>query len=328
MLRRDRQIRTQTSQLADACLVALSFWLAYLLRANPAITAWLNLGVIPPDSFNNINNVLIAFALIPITPMILEGQGFYNRQIFGPRGDILWPLLQGCTITTIGLILVGFVLHLDLPRWVAVWFGAISFALIYGKEEMLRLAFRSRFAQGQYKRRFILVGTETETVRMCRELESRKDETVAVIAQFDLSKPIPQLVQMLHDHAAYGVILSGKHTYFEQIESIIKVCELEGVEVWLLADFFTTQISRTSFDELLGRPLLPALLRFSLPRFELLLTLGPPLLQELLLFGAPLLDLLLHLLAPRRLYARWLRAGLRCALSSAGFRCGPQVRGL
>jgi exopolysaccharide biosynthesis polyprenyl glycosylphosphotransferase len=91
---------------------------------------------------------------------------------------------------------------------------------------------------------------------MCRELEGRKDETVAVIAQFNLANPVPQLVQMLHDHAAYGVILNAKHTYFEQIEHIIRVCELEGVEVWLLADFFTTQISRTSFDELLGRPLL------------------------------------------------------------------------
>jgi exopolysaccharide biosynthesis polyprenyl glycosylphosphotransferase len=61
---------------------------------------------------------------------------------------------------------------------------------------------------------------------------------------------------MLHDHAINGVILSAKHTYFEQIENVIRACELEGVEVWLIADFFTTQISRTSFDELLGRPLL------------------------------------------------------------------------
>jgi exopolysaccharide biosynthesis polyprenyl glycosylphosphotransferase len=256
MLRRDHQIRTQIQQLADACLVALSFWAAYLLRTNTVITAWLNLEPIPPDVFNNINTILVAFALIPITPLILESQGFYNRQMLGPRGSILWPLLKGCTLTTVVLVLAGFVLRLFLPRWVPVWFGAISFTLIYCKEEVLRLAVKSRFGQGQYKRRFILVGTETETERMCRELEGRKDETVAVIAQFDLANPVPQLVQMLHDHAAYGVILSAKHTYFEQIENVIKVCELEGVEVWLLADFFTTQISRTSFDELLGRPLL------------------------------------------------------------------------
>jgi lipopolysaccharide/colanic/teichoic acid biosynthesis glycosyltransferase len=45
-----------------------------------------------------------------------------------------------------------------------------------------------------------------------------------------------------------------KHTYFEQVENVIKACELEGVEVWLVADFFSTQISRTSLDELLGPP--------------------------------------------------------------------------
>ena len=168
MLRRDRQIRTQIHQLADACLVALSFWMAYLLRANPAITAWLNLDTIPPDAFNNINTILIAFALIPITPLILEAQGFYNRQMLGPRGAILWPLLKGCALTTIALVLAGFALRLNLPRWVPVWFGGISFTLIYCKEELLRLAFKSGFAQGQFKRRFILVGTETETARMCR----------------------------------------------------------------------------------------------------------------------------------------------------------------
>jgi exopolysaccharide biosynthesis polyprenyl glycosylphosphotransferase len=256
MLRRDRQIRMQIHQLADACLVALSFWTAYLLRANADITAWLKLDTIPAESFNNINTILLAFALIPITPLILESQGFYKRQILGPRGAILWPLLKGCALTTVALVLVGFALRLNLPRWVPIWFGGISFGLIYGKEEALRLAFKSGFAQGQYKRRFILVGTEAETARICQELDGRKDETVAVIAQFNLARPIQELVQMLHDHAAYGVILSGKHTYFERIENVIRACELEGVEVWLVADFFTTQISRTSFDELLGHPLL------------------------------------------------------------------------
>jgi exopolysaccharide biosynthesis polyprenyl glycosylphosphotransferase len=40
------------------------------------------------------------------------------------------------------------------------------------------------------------------------------------------------------------------------VEYVIRACELEGVEVWLVADFFSTQISRTTLDEMLGRPLL------------------------------------------------------------------------
>jgi exopolysaccharide biosynthesis polyprenyl glycosylphosphotransferase len=60
----------------------------------------------------------------------------------------------------------------------------------------------------------------------------------------------------LHEHSVNGVILSAKHTLFGQVEKVIQACELEGVEVWLLADFFKTEISQTSLDEFHGRPML------------------------------------------------------------------------
>ena len=37
MLRRDRQMRMHIHQLMDACLFALSFWIAYELRFDPAV---------------------------------------------------------------------------------------------------------------------------------------------------------------------------------------------------------------------------------------------------------------------------------------------------
>jgi hypothetical protein len=45
MLRRDRQIRAQVQQLADACLFAASLWLAYEFRANGWVSALLNQSV-------------------------------------------------------------------------------------------------------------------------------------------------------------------------------------------------------------------------------------------------------------------------------------------
>ena len=68
--------------------------------------------------------------------------------------------------------------------------------------------------------------------------------------------PISRLVQMLHEHSVNGVIVSARRAYFEPVEAVIRACELEGVEVWLVADFFKTQISRTSFDDFYGRPVL------------------------------------------------------------------------
>ena len=255
MLRRDRQIRTQIHQLADACLFAVSFWLAYTLRTNPQIIAWLNLDPIPPDIFGNV--AWLYFVLIPAAPLILESQGFYNRPVLCPRRGILWPLFKGCLITTIGLVLVMYALQFISPRVMIMFFGCISFTLVYLKEELVRWALRSKIGQLQYQRRFLLIGTHAEIVRLRRELKERLDNSVEVVGELSLGEtPVQQLVQMLHEHSINGVIISARHTYFEQVETAIKTCELEGIEAWLVADFFGTQISRARFDELLGYPLL------------------------------------------------------------------------
>jgi len=255
MLRRDRQIRAQIHQVADACLFVVSFWIAYALRLNTQIVAWFNLDTLPPDIFGSV--VWLYVALIPAAPLILESQGFYSHPVLCPRRDILWPLFKGCLITTIGLVLIMYVLHFVSPRVVMAFFGCISFTMVYLKEELVRWALRSKFAQLQYKRRFILIATGSEIVRLRRELKKRADPSVEIAAELSLGEAsLQQLAQMLHEHSANGVIISARHTYFEQVENAIKTCELEGVEAWLVADFFGTQISRAHFDELLGYPLL------------------------------------------------------------------------
>jgi len=255
MLRRDRQMRAQVNQLVDAFLFAVSFWLVLVLRADPQIIAWLDLKPMPPDAFENVG--WLYFVLIPGAPFVLELQGFYNRPVLGPRGAILWPLFKGCVLITIGLAFAMYALHLNVPRWVIVWFGCLSFALVYLKEEILCAVYKSKLAQAQYKRRFILIGARNELARMRHELEKQADEGIEVVGEFDfIEAPLQQLVELLHEHSASGVIVSAKQAYFERIESVIKVCELEGVDAWLVADFFGTQIARASLDELLGHPLL------------------------------------------------------------------------
>ena len=63
-------------------------------------------------------------------------------------------------------------------------------------------------------------------------------------------------MDLLHEHSVNGVVLSAKHTLFGQVEKAIQACELEGVEAWLMADFFKTQISSTTLDDFYGRPVL------------------------------------------------------------------------
>ncbi len=253
MLRRDRQIRMQIHQLMDACLFALGFWLAYFLRSNPDVIYLL--GLQPVNEFHDYRWLYLI--LIPAAPFILEAQGFYNRPVICSRRSTAWLLFKSCLITTLVLILVLFFFRMVIARAVIVWFGFVTFGLVFAKEELLRRFYLSKLAQTSFRRRFILMGTKEETGRMRAELKAKSAEAIEILAELDLNEtPLEQLVTTLHEYSVNGVILSAKHSYFEQVETVIRACELEGVEAWLVAEFFQTQISRTSLDDFYGRPVL------------------------------------------------------------------------
>ncbi len=247
MLRRTRQIKMQIQQMLDACLFGLSFLLAWAVRSNSDIVQALGLPAITWTE----TYFWLYIVLIVAGPLVLETQGYYDRALLSIRGTALWPLLRSCLLTTIGLVMILFFFHMDFPRGVAVLFGFISFMVILSKEEVLRLVLNSKFARTQFQRRFVLVGTEDETSRMRDELKAVFEDELVILAEINLNeKSVDELTRLLHEHSVNGVIINARHYYFEKVEAAIRTCEIEGVEVWLIADFFRTQISHTSFDEM------------------------------------------------------------------------------
>ena len=243
----------QIHQLMDACLFAMSFWLAMELRASPQVIQWLRLGSPPPEDAA----LWIFLFLIPAAPVILEWQGFYNRPIVSPRRQFLLPLMRASLIVT-GLLMVAlFFFQITFARWVVLWFPVIAFVFVYVKEEILRFLYQHWLGLAQIRQRFLLAGTPEETGRIRRQLDKHPDEYVEVVAELDLNQTPPErLVELLHDHAINGVLFSARRMYFEKVEQFIRACEIEGVEAWLVADFFQPQGSRPSFDEFFGQPVL------------------------------------------------------------------------
>ena len=258
MLQRDRQFRTQIHQLTDACVFATSFWLAFALRGNPTFSGWFNLELLDMSQFSQTFSVY-CFALAPAAPLVLESQGFYNRPMLSSRMAVFWPLLKGCSILTIGLVLLLFMFKEanSAPRVAMVIFGFISFVLVWLKEEFLRIVLRSRMAKAQYKRRIIIAGTLSEIARLRNMVQHHAANSLEIAAEFNLPESAPsRLIDLLHEHSISGVLVSTRHIQLERVESVIQLCETEGVEAWLVADFFATQIARASFDEMFGSPLL------------------------------------------------------------------------
>jgi len=155
------------------------------------------------------------------------------------------------------MVLIMWAVRITTPRGVMLFFGIISFSLVWVKEEILRAILSSKIAQNQYRRRFIMIGTSEESDDLRENIKLHHGQTISIVAELTLRDlSMQELVTALHSHSANGVIVNVEHAFFERVEAVIKICELEGVETWLVADFFGAQIARAEFDELGGHPLL------------------------------------------------------------------------
>jgi exopolysaccharide biosynthesis polyprenyl glycosylphosphotransferase len=252
MLLRDRQFRVQVNQVIDGGIFALALWLGWLIRYY-----WKELWPREVDPIGAFSQYFWLFlVVIPMTPYVLEWQGFYERPLFSPVKQMAWQLAKACAICAVGLILIDFMLKREAARAVFVLFGFCSFGLMFLKEEAVRAVYKTKPGQAQFKRRIILAGAAEDTRRLLADMGRRKDE-LEVAGEFDLnSSPIEELVSSLHEHSVNAVVIAARHTFFDRVERVIRACELEGIESWLLADFFETQISETSLDRFYGRPVL------------------------------------------------------------------------
>lgn len=254
MLRRQHHIRVQFQKLFDAVLFAIGFWLAHWIRSNNPSLAALG-GTAKISQFSEVAWLLVV--IVPLAPFFLEMQGFYNRSISSSRLRTDWKVFRASATCVLTVIFVMFFAKEELARWVVILFGLISFVLIVAKEEVVRLWIDAKAGATRFKRRLILVGASEDTSRLWTKQSGASPEGVEVVARLDLNETsVEQLVDELHRLSANGVVISAKHSYFGQVEKAIQACELEGVEAWLLADFFNTQLSRTMLDEFDGRPML------------------------------------------------------------------------
>ncbi len=256
MLRRQRQLRAQIQKVIDAGLFALSFWLAHFLRSGsdlPIFTMFGGTPVIPP--FDEIAWLLLI--IIPITPLLLEIQGFYNRPTIASRTLTAWQLLKGCALCMFVVLLATFLVKTFPARAVVIFFPVISFLLVMLKEEVVHHWIQTPLGREQNRKRLILLGTPEDTTRLSAELREKSPNGLEILAHLNLNDTsIERLIDLLHVHSANGVVLTARHTYFGQIEKAIQACEVEGVEAWLVADFFNTHVSQTTLDDFFGRPML------------------------------------------------------------------------
>jgi exopolysaccharide biosynthesis polyprenyl glycosylphosphotransferase len=138
-----------------------------------------------------------------------------------------------------------------------VSFPLVAFALLYAKEELLLWLYQSKFGLPRMREQILLIGAPADTARLVQQMQANREVGLQAAACVDLADvTVDRVVELMHEHSVRGVALASGHAQFDRVEELVRVCELEGVEFWLVADLFKPQISRLTFDEFMGRPML------------------------------------------------------------------------
>jgi len=254
MLRGESHVRVQVHQGLDAGLFALGLWLAHYIRAHWQFSFRADK---LPDPISPFSDYFWLFLMvIPMSMLVLEWQDFYKQPIFSPRREKAAQLAKSCFTCAIGLVLLMYLRQPVLARGVIALFALCSFALVWLKDELVRWGRQSQLGHAHYSKTVVLVGGRSETRSLRSDMRKANPE-LEVAGEFDLNETsTEQLMDFLHEQSVNGVILSARHTVFGRIEKAIQACELEGIEAWLVADFFQTRISQTAMDDFCGRPML------------------------------------------------------------------------
>lgn len=122
----DRSYKRLVSVAIDVVCLALSFWLAIMVRT---------------DSVNSLTNggywLLIAL-ICPISILAFVKLGLYRAVLRYLSLQALTAILIGVVVSTISLVFISYFANLGLPRTVPIIFAAFSLVLIGGSRGIIR----------------------------------------------------------------------------------------------------------------------------------------------------------------------------------------------
>ena len=263
MSNRRREVIIQVSQVADGLLIAVVFWLAHAFREQLAFSF-----PFPYHIFGfTIQHGLIApfrsfkwlyLIVLPLYPLLLDINGFYSRSHSQQLRNTIWIILKSSIICTLAIMAAMFFFRLArLSRGVVVIFSLFSVVALFVKDQLFQALLRHRARSGKEVTEIILVGSEDRNAEFAALLQEHPEWSLRVVARLNLNDNLlTELPAMLHRYPVGCVVFNVTQTAFSEIEQAILACEVEGVEAWLVADFFKTSIARATVDDFYGKPLL------------------------------------------------------------------------
>jgi len=279
MLKERAHIAGTLSLFADLAISVISVWLAFYawfllyqyhgpeIRLPFMTYPVLPLYRVPPFTLGVFVNNLVA---VPVILVLLEIYGLHESVGFRRPSETFWILLKGHIVAVMVITLAGVVLRLPLFRVVLVGIVGFNIALIFLKELIiLEYARRSR-AHGYNFREVLIVGIGEIARKMIERLHSHPQWGFKIIGCMvaphmhgeELVNGLPVLgvydetPQVLKSHQPDLVVFAVDKRYIAEAEPAIYACETQGIDIWMVPDFFDTSIAKISFEDFQRLPVM------------------------------------------------------------------------
>ena len=246
MLGRKQEIDLKLNQLFDGVIVAIAFWLSHKLRFDNVGGIWPEEVKIP--EFRDF--LWLVFITVPFTPLILELNGYYKNPLQKSAVQSLKQYLRA--LIFIGVLIGGCVVFFQWAaqsRGVLILLVFVGGGMLLGKELLVKKYIMSKVQSGKWHENVLLVGDLDEMESYRSKIEGLASTGVKIVQEVDLNNWMNgDITRLLHKHAIQRVFLAAKDVSFESVQAAVSECEVEGVEVWLPADFIKTTVARPSLD--------------------------------------------------------------------------------
>lgn len=251
-------------QLLDAGLIWLAFWIASLLR-EPLfeVVQWLVVRLFDYPMYKDVIGGLsditwLLFIVVPFTPLVLEMFGFYEHPLQRSFRRALPQVLKSCAVVLLAVLLLSATFKLSTSSRLVLGLAlSMSVVFLLLRDGLVVRHARRRARLGIGLENVIFAGGHDDVFELREHLAEDITAYWNVVGEFDpAAGDLAEFREMLNDGAVERVIFAVRHARFEQVSEAIEICELQGVEAWLAADFMRTQIARPTFDVLGNRPML------------------------------------------------------------------------
>lgn len=200
----------------------------------------------------------LLFVIIPLTPIALEAFGFYRHPLRKRLRDSLIQMFKSLIIVgvVVGALVVFFKLG-DTPRLTLGAAVPIAVCLVLMRERLVRIFVLHSVRVEDAKEAVIYVGSQESIKEFEATLAPDVLTEYKVVAHYQPSEGTPEEFTGLLKRESIGrVIFAPKQTEFGKLAELVEICELQGVEAWISADFIQTQVARPDFDSMGGKPML------------------------------------------------------------------------